>query len=76
MLSNNQIFILDNLDQNIFKMMSKDKSGHDYYHIKRVVNLTSRLISETDNEFVIKVIAYLHDVLMIKFARRIILSYR
>lgn len=62
MLSNNQIFILDNLDQNIFKMMSKDKSGHDYYHIKRVVNLTSRLISETDNEFVIKVIAYLHDV--------------
>ncbi|CAH2762850.1 phosphohydrolase [Erysipelothrix amsterdamensis] len=62
MLSNNQICILDNLDQNIFKMMSKDKSGHDYYHIKRVVNLTSRLISETDNEFVIKVIAYLHDV--------------
>ncbi|WP_237558321.1 HD domain-containing protein [Erysipelothrix sp. strain 2 (EsS2-7-Brazil)] len=62
MLSNNQISILNNLDQNIFEMMSADKSGHDYYHIKRVVNLTSRLISETDNEFVIKSIAYLHDV--------------
>lgn len=62
MLSNSQIKTLDNLDHCIFDLMSKEHTGHDYYHVKRVVNLTSRLICNTDNEFVIKAIAYLHDV--------------
>lgn len=44
--------------ENIF---SKDRSGHDFEHIKRVVNLTARFITNED-EFTVLAIAYMHDL--------------
>ena len=44
-------------------MFSKEHTGHDYYHIKRVVDLTARLMPSDDPEvFKALLIAYLHDV--------------
>lgn len=44
-------------------MFSKEHTGHDYYHIKRVVDLTARLMPSDDHDyFLALLIAYCHDV--------------
>ena len=51
--------LLDRVMQETFK---HDTSGHDYDHIRRVVNLTTRFLNSEVNCFVTLCIAYLHDV--------------
>lgn len=61
-LSKSQIQTLEVVDRNIKDLFSSDASGHDYDHIKRVVNLTARLLVDKANPFVTFMIAYMHDV--------------
>lgn len=61
-LSRAQIQTLEAVDRNIKDLFSSDASGHDYDHIKRVVNLTARLLVDKANPFVALMIAYMHDV--------------
>lgn len=61
-LSKSQIQTLEVVDRNIKDLFSSDTSGHDYDHIKRVVNLTARLLVDKANPFVTFMIAYMHDV--------------
>ena len=61
-LSSSQIKTLEIVDTNIKTMFSKDYTGHDYDHIRRVVNLTTRLLVDKANPFVTYMIAYFHDV--------------
>ncbi len=61
-LSRAQIQTLEAVDRNIKDLFSSDASGHDYDHIKRVVNLTARLLVDKANPFVTFMIAYMHDV--------------
>lgn len=63
MLSNKQKDILKTIDNKIFDMFDKEHTGHDYYHIKRVVDLTARLMPSNDPElYLALLIAYCHDV--------------
>ncbi|NLW14693.1 MAG: phosphohydrolase [Erysipelothrix sp.] len=62
-LTHNQTNILKDVDKLIHDQYSQESSGHDYDHIKRVVNLTTRLLIEEANPFVTYLIAYFHEVL-------------
>ncbi|CAM4228482.1 phosphohydrolase [Erysipelothrix inopinata] len=62
MLSNKQKNTLEIIDSLVENHFNGESTGHDYQHIKRVVNLTSRLIAKEDNAFVPLCIAYFHDV--------------
>lgn len=62
MLKLSQAQTLNHLDQIIRTHFEGEETGHDYGHIKRVVNLTARFVYGEVNEFVALSIAYLHDV--------------
>lgn len=62
MLKLKQKQTLEHLDNVIRALFADEASGHDYYHVKRVVNLTTRFLYSGVNEFVALAIAYLHDV--------------
>lgn len=63
MLSSDQKDILNTVDKEIYRMFHQEHTGHDYYHIKRVVDLTARLMPSDDPEyFLALMIAYCHDV--------------
>ncbi|MEG0328297.1 MAG: phosphohydrolase [Erysipelothrix sp.] len=68
MLSNKQKNTLEIIDSLIESHFNGESTGHDYQHIKRVVNLTSRLIAKEENAFVPLCIAYFHDVFDDKIA--------
>ena len=53
---------LNQLETIIHSLFSDENTGHDFAHIKRVVNLTARFVDIGINEFVALSIAYLHDV--------------
>lgn len=61
-LTTNQKEILDRIDSNIYELFATDASGHDYDHMKRVVNLTTRLLVDKADPFVAYCVAYLHDI--------------
>lgn len=61
-LTKTQIQTLNTVEVNIKSLFKNDFTGHDYDHIKRVVNLTTRLLVEEANHFVTLMIAYFHDV--------------
>ena len=62
MLNNTQEKSLQELDQKIKNHFIDDVSGHDYDHIKRVVNLTARFVHSGVEEFVCLSVAYVHDI--------------
>ena len=63
MLSSKQQQTIQTIDSKIFELFAQEFTGHDYYHTKRVVNLTTRLMHYDDEElFAALVIAYFHDV--------------
>lgn len=48
----------------------KESTGHDWWHIKRVHDLAVKINQkEQKNEFIIKMIALLHDVFDEKFSK-------
>jgi uncharacterized protein len=54
---------IEKLEKEIINYFSVDSSGHDIYHLKRVMNLAVHLQKkEGGDEFVITVAAFLHDV--------------
>ncbi|QIK69944.1 phosphohydrolase [Erysipelothrix sp. HDW6C] len=63
MLLKEQVATLKQIDTHIQVYFAHEQSGHDYNHIKRVVNLTSRLIAIDDPQrYLALLIAYFHDV--------------
>lgn len=61
-LTNKQTSTLKNLEHYIQDFFKEDKTGHDFGHIKRVVDLTARLLVDKANPFVCLVAAYCHDL--------------
>lgn len=64
----NELEIIKIVENYVKSKMKDDCTGHDYYHIKRVIN-NALLINkeEKKNEFVIVMIATLHDLYDHKF---------
>jgi uncharacterized protein len=55
--------ILEETENWVWKILSKDTTGHDFWHIRRVVNLAEKIaVNEGANVFVCKMAALLHDV--------------
>ncbi len=54
---------IEELEQQIKVIFSEDDSGHDIYHLKRVLNLALHIQEKEDGDnLVIAVAAFLHDV--------------
>jgi len=55
---------LDEAKDFVIELLSKDTSGHDYHHIRRVVKNAKELLAEEPkaDEFVTLMAAWLHDV--------------
>lgn len=61
--------IILNVKNYIKQKMYNEASGHDWWHIKRVYDLALKINEkENANEFVIKMIALLHDIYDDKFS--------
>lgn len=59
----NEIEILQKTKQFIFEGFTGEGTGHDYYHIERVVKVARRIAKEENaNEFLVELAAWLHDV--------------
>lgn len=55
--------IIDKLEQQIKEMFFNESSGHDMYHLKRVLNLALHIQKkEGGDRLVIAVVALLHDI--------------
>ncbi len=55
--------ILQDLEKTVQKMFHSESSGHDIYHLKRVLNLAMHLQKkEGGDKLVIAVAAFLHDI--------------
>lgn len=52
---------LKEIHDHVASFFKDDKTGHDFEHIKRVVKLTTRFLSN-ENHFVALSIAYMHDL--------------
>lgn len=61
-LTNKQKQTLNRLESRIQNHFKVDNTGHDFGHIKRVVNLTARLLVDEVNPFIALSIAYCHDL--------------
>lgn len=61
-LNNHEIIHLELVKENVEKHFRSDTSGHSYDHIKRVVELTTRLLVEGACVYTTYMIAYLHDI--------------
>jgi len=54
---------IDELEKQISAMFSSESSGHDIYHLKRVLNLALHIQKkEGGDRFVVAVSAFLHDI--------------
>lgn len=59
----NKIKILKSAKEFIKTQFSGETTGHDYFHVERVVNTAKRLAKEENaNEFLVELAAWLHDV--------------
>ena len=59
----NQKEILNKIKVSVFNLLKDEGTGHDYFHIERVVNNTKKIIAhENCDEFYAILLAYLHDV--------------
>ena len=57
------------VEQKIKELMTGESSGHDWWHVKRVHDLAVGIGKKTDaDEFVVKMIALLHDIYDGKFS--------
>lgn len=55
--------ILLNIKNKVFDLLKKDSTGHDFFHIQRVVNNVNTIcLAENINPFYPTLLAYLHDV--------------
>lgn len=64
----NQIQILQEITSEIKNIYKADKTGHDYYHIQRVVNLAKYIAAkEKADVFVVEVAALMHEYADWKF---------
>ncbi len=55
--------IIDQLEEDIKELFNQDSTGHDIYHLRRVLNLALHLQKkEGGDKLVIAVAAFLHDV--------------
>lgn len=61
-LNNHEIAYLKVVEENVEKHFKNDTSGHNYDHIQRVVDLTTRLLVEGACIYTTYMIAYLHDM--------------
>jgi len=60
--------ILETAEQKISQVLGADTSGHDLWHIRRVVGLASRIsATEGGDLFIIQLAAWLHDIADHKF---------
>lgn len=59
----NKITILRNTERFVKKQLSGEGTGHDWWHIERVLN-NAKLINRKENadDFIIKLALLLHDV--------------
>lgn len=59
----NEKEILSKINKEVFELLKSEGTGHDFFHIERVVNNTKKIIShEKCNGFHAHLLAYLHDV--------------
>ncbi|SMC35994.1 HD domain-containing protein [Moheibacter sediminis] len=59
----NEIEILQKTQEFIFKGFTGEGTGHDYFHIERVVKVAKRIAREEDADlFLVELAAWLHDV--------------
>lgn len=59
----NKIEILKSAQEFIKNQFSGETTGHDYFHIERVVNSAKRIANEENaDEFLVELAAWLHDV--------------
>lgn len=59
----NQKEILNKIKLSVFNLLKDEGTGHDYFHIERVVNNTKKIIAhEKCDKFHATLLAYLHDV--------------
>jgi uncharacterized protein len=59
----NKSFILEETEKWVWQILSKDTTGHDFWHVHRVVNLAEKIAAkEGANVFVCRMAALLHDV--------------
>lgn len=65
MLNQQQHHILEETQKFVAEKLAHDRSGHDYSHIQRVVNLAQKICTTEPkvNTFVVLMSAYLHDVI-------------
>lgn len=61
MLDSKQKQTINELHDHVKNFLKEDTTGHDFEHIKRVVNLTTRFLT-SENHFVALSIAYMHDL--------------
>lgn len=59
----NEKEILEKIKASVFDLLKHESTGHDYFHIQRVVNNTKKICeNENCNSFYALQLAYLHDV--------------
>lgn len=59
----NEKEIVSKIKQEVYKLLKNEGTGHDFFHIERVVSNVRKIIShENCNEFYCILLAYLHDV--------------
>ena len=62
-LKMNEIEILKSAQEFIKNQFTGETTGHDYFHIERVVNSAKRIAKEENaDEFLVELAAWLHDV--------------
>lgn len=55
--------VLDEAEELVKKHLKTDVSGHDYFHVKRVVDLAEEIaLKEHCDLFIVKLAAWLHDL--------------
>lgn len=55
--------ILDSVKKIIYQQFSDEGTGHDYFHVERVVNMAVRIAKEENADlFLVELAAWLHDV--------------
>ena len=64
-LNQNEIYIVEATKNYVFEQLKDDTSGHDWWHIHRVVSNTIKLarLEKTANMFICVMAALLHDVI-------------
>lgn len=55
--------MIEEVKKQVYELLSKDESGHDFSHIERVFNMSKKFaIDENADEDIVSLIALLHDV--------------